>query len=227
MTVGEERNSVSDSLPTVSRAAAGRLSLYLRQLNLWLRDGVTRISSQQLGDALDIHDAQVRKDLAALGSLGQRGIGYNTGELIAAIRHTLGIDRSWKTVVVGIGNLAKALLKYQGFRDQGFQIVALFDIAADKVGSAIEGITIHSLDELPEVVVNLQADLGLITVPSESAQLVADRLIEAGIRGILNFAPTMLRVPSQISLVSVDVAVQLEQLAFLVQIKGTPEDGTT
>src|SRR5262249_35756518 len=120
--------------PRLSRASVGRLSLYLRRLERFQSEGVATVSSGQLGAALGIRDAQIRKDLASLGSLGHPGIGYPTQELITAIRRTLGIDREWSVALVGVGNLARALLRYRGFQRQGFRIVALFDVDPAKIG---------------------------------------------------------------------------------------------
>jgi len=204
----------------LSRPSAGRLSLYLRRLESLLRDGSAKVSSGQLGEALGVSDAQVRKDLASLGNLGHPGVGYQTEELIAGIRRVLGLDREWAVALVGIGNLARALLRYRGFQEQGFRIVALFDADTAKVGQLVDGLVIHSPEEIPNVIAQTKAELGLLTVPSDAAQGVADVLVAAGIRGILNFAPIVLRLPPPVRLVSVDLAVQLEQLAFLVQMSG-------
>jgi redox-sensing transcriptional repressor len=201
----------------LSRASAGRLSLYLRSLDSLRREGVGKVSSVQLGDAIGVSDAQVRKDLAGLGNLGQPGIGYATPELVAAIRRTLGIDREWKAVLVGVGNLARALLRYRGFQQQGFRLVALCDSDPVKVGQVVEGLTIKSTNEISEVVAKTGAELGILTVPAEAAQAVTDQLAAGGIRGLLNFAPAVLKMPPGVSLVTVDLTVQLEQLAFLVQ----------
>ena len=203
--------------PKLSRASAGRLSLYLRCLDGLLREGYAKVSSSQLGESLGVSDAQVRKDLANLGNLGQPGIGYSAVELTAAIRRALGIDREWKAVLVGVGNLARALLRYRGFQQQGFRVVALCDSDAAKIGQSVEGLTVHPLSQIGAVVQATGAELGILTVPAEAAQTVADRLAEAGIRGLLNFAPAVLKMPSRVSLVTVDLTVQLEQLAFLVQ----------
>jgi redox-sensing transcriptional repressor len=201
----------------LSRASAGRLSLYLRRLEGLLQGGITRVSSSLLGESLGISDAQVRKDLASLGSLGQPGIGYDAVELAGAIRGTLGIDHEWTVALVGVGNLARALLRYQGFVEHGFRIVALFDRDPAKVGQSLDGLTIHSMERMAAVLGQVPADLGIITVPAGSAQSVADALIAAGIRGLLNFAPGVLRVAPGVKVVNVDLTVQLEQLAFLVQ----------
>jgi redox-sensing transcriptional repressor len=163
--------------------------------------------------------AQVRRDLAALGHLGQRGIGYDAAGLAAAVRRTLGIDRTWRAVLVGVGNLARALLRYRGFRDQGFVFVGLFDNDPAKVGQTAEGITVEAASSIPVRVAALKAEMGVITVPSETAQVVADALVTAGVKGLLNFAPVLLRTPPSVRIVTVDLAIQLEQLAFLVQLR--------
>lgn len=202
----------------LSRASIGRFSLYLRHLERFQAEGARSVSSSMLGEALGITDAQVRKDLAYLGSLGQPGIGYPVQELIAALRHRLGVDRQWPAVVVGIGNLARALLRYKGFERHGFKFVALFDADPNKVGQVIDGLEVLPLERVREVIAATGAELGVLAVPAEAAQSVADALVEAGIRGILNFAPTVPRVPAGINLVGVDLAIQLEQLAFLVHL---------
>lgn len=214
----------------LSRASVGRFSLYLRHLEGLLREGVSKVSSGQLGEATGVTDAQVRKDLASLaqvrrdlssvGSFGHPGIGYGTEELIIALRRLLGVDREWLTALVGVGNLGRALLGYRGFEERGFRIVALFDIDPAKIGSRLGSLTVHAVEQIRPVVAATSAELGLLAVPSEAAQEVADALVAAGIRGLLNFAPVLLRVPPQVHLVSVDLTVQLEQLAFLVQKNG-------
>jgi redox-sensing transcriptional repressor len=204
----------------LSRASVGRLSLYLRRLERFLHEGCATISSGQLGEAVGVRDAQVRKDLTPVGHLGQPGVGYPVRELIGAIRRTLGIDRTWAVVVVGVGNLARALLRYRGFQQQGFRIVGLFDADPAKVGQRVDGLEVFAPERMAEVVRATGAELGLLTVPLEAAQAVADALVGAGIRGILNFAPVVLRLPPGVNLVAVDLAVQLEQLAFLVQWEG-------
>ena len=203
--------------PRPSRASVGRFSLYLRHLEGLLRDGTQKVSSGQLGEALGITDAQVRKDLACLGSLGHPGVGYVTDELIAAIRRLLGVDRVWSAALVGVGNLGRALLRYRGFDQRGFRLVALFDTDPAKIGTLAEGLPIHGPPDIARVIAETGAELGLLAVPSEPAQEMADALVAAGIRGLLNFAPVVLRVPPEVRVVSVDLTVQLEQLAFLVQ----------
>src|SRR4051812_1332881 len=138
--------------PRPSRASVGRFSLYLRRLEGLLREGTTRVSSGMLGEALGVTDAQVRKDLAYLGSLGQPGIGYAAPELVTAIRRALGIDREWAVALVGVGNLARALLHYHGFTERGFRIVALFDADPAKVGQRVDDLEIHHPETMPSVI---------------------------------------------------------------------------
>ena len=159
--------------PRLSRASVGRFSLYLRHLERFFNAGAKTISSGQLGEALGITDAQVRKDSADLGSLGQPGVGYPTQEVIAALRRKLGIDREWRVVVVGVGNLARALLRYRGFQEQGFRIVALFDADGGKVGQRVDDLEIRSPDTMPAVIA-ATGGTGVLTVPAEAAQGVAE-----------------------------------------------------
>src|SRR5206468_4070905 len=166
-------------------------------------------------------------DLACLGSLGHPGIGYVTEELSKSSRRLRGVDRSWLAALVGVGNLGRALLLYRGFGQRGFRVVALFDLDPAKIGTQVEGLTVHDVRSIPKVVAETGAELALLALPSEAAQPVADALTAAGIRGLLNFAPVMLRVPPEVRLVSVDLTVQLEQLAFLVQTRGGAEGATT
>lgn len=201
-----------------SRATAGRLSLYLRCLEDWHRQGRVHVSSREFARVLGVTDSQVRKDLARLGHMGRRGVGYATEELIQAIRRQFGTDRTWRAVLVGVGNLARALLRYQGFRDRGFEIVGLFDADPTKVGQEVGGLVIQDVTKLSEEVPRLRGELALLTVPASSAQIVADSLIAVGIRGILNFAPTVLQLPPMVQSVAVDFSIQLEQLALRVRL---------
>jgi len=199
------------------KAVVGRVSLYLRQLEAFQRQGYPTASSSQLGAALAINDAQVRKDLAFFGQFGHPGIGYRTEELIAALRHILGIDRDWPLALVGLGNLGRALLRYRGFRGRGFHIVALFDNDPAKVGESFDGLTVEPFESLRKTVAARGVRLGVLSVPADSAQRVADAMVACGILGILNFAPVPLSVPPSVNVVGVDLSVQLEHLAYKVQ----------
>ncbi len=214
-------HSESSLEPRLSRASVGRLSLYLRRLEEFQRAGIHRISSNRLGQPLAITDTQVRKDLAFLGRLGQPGIGYDVDDLIGSIRSTLGIDRCWSAALVGVGNLARALLRYNGFIERGFRIVALFDSDLRKVGQAVDDLTIYPVSRMKEIIATTGAELGILTVPASAVQNVADELVAAGIKGLLNFAPGLIRTRPGISVVNVDLTVQLEQLAFLVHLTST------
>jgi redox-sensing transcriptional repressor len=218
----EKLNSTPADPVAVPKAVVNRLSLYLRELQHLRRDGKETISSQSLGERLGFSDAQVRKDLAYFGHFGQPGIGYRCQELIEAIRKILGTSRSWSVAVVGIGNLGRALLGYKGFFDQGFNLVAAFDSDPPKIGTTVEGVLVRSMDELPERVQVDRIQLGMIAVPAVAAQPVADRLVAAGIRGIVNFAPVTLSLPEYVSLVGVDLAIELEQIAFSVANRSRP-----
>lgn len=199
------------------KAVVGRVSLYLRQLETFQRQGQTTISSSQLGEPLSIKNAQVRKDLAFFGQFGHPGIGYRIDELITALRQILGIDRDWPLALVGLGNLGRALLKYRGFRSRGFHVVALFDNDPSKIGQVHDGLTVQPVESLRKVVVTHKITLALLCVPAEGAQRVADQLVASGIRGILNFAPVPLSVPPTVNVAAVDLSVQLENLAYKVQ----------
>ncbi|MEX2169774.1 MAG: redox-sensing transcriptional repressor Rex [Pirellulales bacterium] len=205
-----------DAIRDVPKAVVARLSLYLRELQHLVRSGHATISSSQLGRRLGFSDAQVRKDLAYFGHFGYPGIGYRCQELIEAVRGILGTDRVWTVAMVGVGNLGQALLGYRGFATQGFRVVAAFDSDPAKVDRTVEGVPIYPLDRLAQIVRDEEITLGLIAVPATAAQSAADRLVEAGVSGILNFAPVTLSLPETVSLVGVDLATELEQLCFSV-----------
>ena len=205
---------------SVPGAVVNRLSLYLRELQHLIDDGEETISSSQLGQRLGFTDAQVRKDLAHFGHFGHPGIGYRCEELVPAIRRILGTDRQWQVALVGVGNLGRALLGYRGFHKQGFRIVAAFDVEPTEVGQSIDGVQVNHVDQLEEVLSRQKIELGLVAVPADRAQEVADKLVAAGVSGILNFAPVTLSVPPGVSKVGVDLARELEQVTFAVSNRG-------
>lgn len=207
--------------------AIKRLSLYLRHLEDCHARGEQTISSRQLGEALNLTDAQVRKDLAYFGPFGHPGIGYRVKDLIAQIRRILGTDRTWKVVLVGAGNLGQALAAYRGFVAKGFELVAVVDSDEAKVGQPLPGsdsLTILPPSVLPDLVEHDGVRMGILAVPAACAQQVADQMIAAGIKGILNFAPVMLNVPDDVGVAGVDLAVHLEQLSFRLRASAD-EDG--
>jgi redox-sensing transcriptional repressor len=198
------------------KAVVSRLSLYLRELQHLVRDGHETTSSTQLGRVLGFTDAQVRKDLAYFGQFGYPGIGYRCHELIDAIKGILGTKQPWPMAIVGLGNLGRALMGYRGFKDQGFRIVAALDVDPAKVGKSVGGLEIQDFSTVAEVVAQLGIRLAIIAVPGPAAQKVADSLVSAGIEGILNFAPITLNLPKTVQTIGVDLAIELEQLAFAV-----------
>jgi redox-sensing transcriptional repressor len=209
--------------------AVRRLSLYLRQLEALHRKEHRTVSSKQLGESLGLTDAQVRKDLAYFGQFGHPGIGYAVDELIARVRHILGTDKIWNVLLVGAGNLGKALMAYHGFDAKGFRLTAVFDADPTKVGkrqgpypgdtpATKRTFTIQPLSELKATIEKHSIRLAILAIPADSAQQVADTLVDAGIRGILNFAPVSISVPRNVALNAVDLAVQLEQLSFQVNL---------
>ncbi len=207
----------SDS--SVPKVVVSRLSLYLRELQRLQAAGQQTISSSQLGALLGFSDAQVRKDLGFFGQFGYPGVGYRCDELIHAMRDILGTNHAWPVVMVGVGNLGQALLGYRGFGRQNFSIEAAFDANPAKVGITVQGLVIRPIGELAEVVRDKRIRLGMIVVPAERAQEVADRLVAAGIEGIVNFAPVTLALPPHVQTVAVDLAIELEQLSFAVTNK--------
>ncbi|MBI1900387.1 MAG: redox-sensing transcriptional repressor Rex [Planctomycetia bacterium] len=210
--------------PAVPKAVVSRLSLYLRELQRLIRDGRATVSSHQLGRLLGFTDAQVRKDLAYFGQFGYPGIGYRCEELVAAVRKILGTHERWPVAIVGAGNLGRALLGYKGFTQQGFNIVAAFDIEPATVGQSIEGVRVYHASRLSEVVAENKIRLAIVAVPAPAAQGVADKLVAAGIEGILNFAPVTLSLPPTVSMVGVDLAIELEQLSFSVTNRGDAKE---
>jgi redox-sensing transcriptional repressor len=194
--------------------AVQRLSLYLRELEHLAARGVQNASSRQLAGLLNITAAQVRKDLGYFGQFGRRGVGYHVASLAAALRRILGTDRTWNVVVVGAGDLGRALLRYRGFAGRGFNLVAAFDVAAGKVGRKVAGVPVYALRKLPQVVRKHDVKLAVLTVPAAAAQQAAELLCEAGVTGILNFAPTALQTPDGVAVGLVDLAAHLEQLSF-------------
>ncbi|QGJ71901.1 Redox-sensing transcriptional repressor Rex [Planctomycetales bacterium 10988] len=200
----------------VPKAVVSRLSLYLRELEHLDRLGHATTSSGRLGQTLGFTDAQVRKDLAHFGQFGYPGIGYRTEELLRVIRTILGTNQRWDVALVGAGNLGRALLKYRGFEERGFRIAAVFDTDLSKVGTQLEGFEILDASRLSEIIKSSKMKLAAIAVPAPAAQEVANRLAAAGIQGILNFAPVTINLPNGIRIISVDLAIEFEQLAFAV-----------
>ncbi len=199
----------------------GRLPVYLRARVDLAETGAGTVSSDELAEAAGVNSAKFRKDLTHLGSYGTRGVGYDVAYLIHQIRRELGLTQHWAIAIVGIGNLGHALANYAGFAERGFRVAALVDADEAKVGLRVGDLEISHIDALPELVDALDVAIGLIATPAAAAQEVADRLVEAGVRSILNFAPTTIAVPPGVSVRKVDLAVELQILAFYEQRKAT------
>ncbi|MFN8058221.1 MAG: redox-sensing transcriptional repressor Rex [Vicinamibacterales bacterium] len=201
----------------ISELTTARLSVYLRCLDGLDRRGAKTVSSQALAEEFHLNAAQIRKDLAYFGEFGVRGVGYYVKDLRRHVRQILGLDRSVKMLIMGAGNLGLALADYPGFRHEGFDIVALFDVAREKIGRySRSGVIVRSTRELQRVVERERVDIAVVAVPPAAAQTVVDQVVEAGIRAILNFSPGALQVPDSVKLKDVDLTVSLESLSFFL-----------
>jgi redox-sensing transcriptional repressor len=194
-----------------------RLSGYYRILGELRGEGEKTVSSFGLARRAGVTPAQVRKDLSFFGHFGKRGTGYGVATLEAEIKSILGLNRHWRVVLVGAGNLAHALFAYKEFEREGFEIRAVLDVDPVKIGQAWNGIHVERADRLFEVVRERNLEMGIITTPAAAAQKVADALVGAGIRGILNFAPRKLFVPDHVNLRNVNLAIELESLSFALK----------
>jgi redox-sensing transcriptional repressor len=199
----------------VSELTTNRLSVYLRCLNELDDAGAQTISSQSLAEQFRLNAAQIRKDLAYFGEFGVRGVGYYVKDLRRHLRQILGLDRHLRVAIMGAGNLGLALADYPGFKREGFEIAAMFDVADAKIGDESKsGVPIHDLKELKKVVRREKIDIAVIAVPAASAQHVLEQVVAAGIKAVLNFSPGTLKVPHGIKIKSVDLTVSLESLSF-------------
>ena len=206
---------------SIPEATVGRLPVYLRALVDLAESGATTASSETLADRAGVNSAKVRKDLSHLGSYGTRGVGYDVAYLIHQIRRELGLTQHWSIVIAGVGNLGHALANYRGFSERGFQVAALIDVDPAKVGERIGELTVRHVDDLSRLVRRHDIAIGVIATPSAAAQEVADRMVASGIHSILNFAPATMSVPPGVSIRKVDLAVELQILAFYEQRKAT------
>ena len=202
--------------PSIPRATVKRLGLYLRGLEQHQAEGAVTVSSRTLGSDLGITDAQVRRDLGYFGQFGQPGIGYSVDGLIPRLKSILKIDREWNAAVFGVGNIGRALLNYPRFGPKGFHIVASFDVDETIICRTFGTCEVCSLDDLESQILKSGIDIGILCVPMPVAQAVADRMVAAGIRGVLNFTPRRIDVGKDVDVVSVDFSRALEQLAYQV-----------
>jgi len=201
----------------IPEATVARLPVYLRILSELAEDEIESVSSDRLAELGGVNAAKVRKDLSYLGSYGTRGVGYEVAYLVYQIRRELGLTQDWPVVIVGAGNLGQALANYGGFGERGFPVAAVVDVDPAKVGALIGGTRIRHLDDLPQIVRSKKLSIGVVATPGDAAQDAADRLVQAGVTSILNFAPTVLTVPRGIRVRKVDLAVELQILSYYEQ----------
>lgn len=194
-----------------------RLSLYYRALQRLKANGLSMVSSAALAAGAGVKPTQLRKDLTHFGQFGTRGLGYPVDELSDAIMDVLGTTKLQPVVLVGAGHLGSALLRYHGFAREGFEVIAAFDIDPSRKRAKDLGVSVYHMDRLPEFVMEHHIKLAILTVPANAAQPVANQLAEAGIQGILNFAPVILQLPSSVQVNNVDLAIELENLGYFVQ----------
>jgi redox-sensing transcriptional repressor len=203
--------------PGIPDATVARLPIYLRALYTLAERGVATVASEELASLAGVNSAKLRKDLSHLGSYGIRGVGYDVDYLVYQVSRALGLTQSWSVAIVGAGNLGRALANYGGFVSRGFSIAALFDSDCALVGKKIGRLTVRHVDELEDIISAQKVAIGAIATPAATAQKVCDRLVAAGVTGILNFAPLVLSVPDGVDVRKVDLSIELQILAFHAQ----------
>jgi redox-sensing transcriptional repressor len=202
----------------IPEATIARLPVYLRVLYACAEQGIATVSSEELAAAAGVNSAKLRKDLSHLGSYGTRGVGYDVDYLVYQVSRELGLTQDWPVVIVGAGNLGRALANYGGFASRGFRIAAVLDVDASVVGTEIAaGHVVGSADDMETVVRQHRVSIGVIATPASAAQGVCDRLVAAGVTSILNFAPVVLSVPAGVDVRKVDLSIELQILAFHAQ----------
>jgi len=202
----------------IPRATIQRMAVYIQVLETLQRDGKEVISSELLARTCDVNPSQIRKDLAYFGEFGVRGVGYYVQDLIGSIKKALGVDRVWRTCVVGIGNLGRALLNHREFKLRGFHIVGAFDCDPFKIGEVVSGLEVICSRRLKEKAEELDIEIGIITTPPERAQRATNYLVDAGIKGIINFAPARIAVPDDVTVEYVDFFHHFYAVAFNVTL---------
>ena len=198
----------------IADSTVRRLSAYLRFLEDFESRGLSTISSEELAGRGGTTSAQVRKDLSFFGSFGKRGLGYSVPELAGRLREILGLGKEWRVFIIGAGKIGAALAQYRGFRQRGFQILAAYDNSPDKIGRPLDGIVVRDIEQLEADIRREKPDIVVLTVPTEQAQDMVDRVVRAGVRAILNFAPTQLQAPADVTIKTVNMAMELEGLSF-------------
>ena len=198
----------------IADSTVRRLSLYLRFLEESTNRGLVTISSDELARRGGTTSAQVRKDLSFFGSFGKRGLGYSVPELTESLREILGLRRDWQVIIVGAGKIGTALAQYRGFRQRGFRVTAVYDRDPNKIGTQWDTLTVRDMAHIERDIAKEHPDIAVLTTPAEEAQVVVDRLVSAGMRALLNFAPIQLQVPADVTLKNVNMAMELEGLSF-------------
>ena len=198
----------------IADSTVRRLSLYLRFLEESAQRGLVTISSDELARRGGTTSAQVRKDLSFFGSFGKRGLGYSVPELTESLREILGLRREWQVIIVGAGKIGTALAQYRGFRQRGFSVIAVYDRDPKKIGTKWDSLTVRDMEQIEHDIARERPDIVVLTTPGDEAQKVVDRLVKAGIRALLNFAPVQLQVPPDVTLKNVNMAMELEGLSF-------------
>ncbi|MCY7396874.1 MAG: redox-sensing transcriptional repressor Rex [Nocardioides sp.] len=215
--------SSAESARDVPEATVARLPVYLRALATLADEGTSTCSSEDLAAAAGVNSSKLRKDLSYLGSYGTRGVGYDVDYLRYQIAREIGVTQDWPVVIVGIGNLGHALANFSGFRSRGFRVVALLDADRDRHGEQVAGVDVRPFSDLEQIVTEHGVAIGVISTPAQAAQDVADRMVASGVTSILNFAPTVLQVPSGVDVRKVDLSIELQILAYHVQRKAQAE----
>ena len=191
-----------------------RLPLYARSLRYLLHEGVLSVSSQELGDRINVTAAQIRKDLSYFGEFGKQGIGYDVERLLEQIDQILGLDRAWAVALVGAGQLGEAIVRYEGFRAQGIHIAAVFDANPEKIGKMLGSVVVEHGDKIAQTIPARRIEMAIIAVPADRAQGVANDLIKAGVRALLSYAPTVLQVPQGVWVRYIDPLSVLHSMTF-------------
>ena len=204
----------------IAESTVRRLSIYLRFLEEFEGRGLATLSSDELARRGGTTSAQVRKDLSFFGSFGKRGLGYSVPELASALREILGLGREWRVVIVGAGKIGAALAQYRGFQQRGFRIIAAYDTQLAKVGGELDGISIRDMRHFERDVAREHPDIAVLAIPTEGAQEALDRVVKAGIKAVLNFAPSQLHAPADVTVKTVNMAMELEGLSFALTNHG-------
>lgn len=201
----------------IPEVVINRLPVYARALNELANRGESVVSSQALGELLDVTPAQIRKDLSYFGRFGKQGRGYNVNSLLSKLREILGIDRQWRLILVGVGRLGQAIAEYGGFGPQGFELAAAFDANPAVVGRELGGVTVQQIDQMEDWLRENRVDIGIVAVPAADAQGVVDRLVGGGVRAILNYAPITAHVPRDVTIRHIDPVLAMQSMTFYIK----------